>query len=393
MQNPTHATSRVAVAAGRTTTSAFSNLLSFSFSSLILVGLLSFGSGGGIGIQGVAAHGYVQEVSITGGQWYPGFDDSKWNDRPSSAIMITDYLEPNYDVNSREIACGKNAKPAQQIATVSPGNQISWRWVTHSGAGYKSWTHNEGTHRSWIASCNGDCSTTDPTTVQWVELTSQYTGQQGYDGTYWPVRTLASGQPWTDTIPPAPNGDYLIRNELTALHYSTQPVGTPPQDGHDWGCEFYPTCMAIRIQNSDGSYDMSQAVSFPGAYNVNVAGHYNPKLWTDPNSVGIAATNKYPRTAGTTSTNNGNNGNSNSNNSNGNNNNNNTPAPAPTSTSPAPVVIAVGASAPSPSSSSRPNPICTKRKSKRSERAAGAAGAAALKRRSNTHPHQRRKAY
>ncbi|KAG8836273.1 Iron-sulfur assembly protein 1 [Serendipita sp. 399] len=283
----------------------------------------------------------------------------------------------------REIACGKNAKPAQQIATVRPGDQLRWRWVTHSGDRRKPWTHNEGTHRSWIGSCNGDCSTTDPTTVQWVELTDKYTGQQTYDGTYWPVRVLASDQAWADTIPSAPNGDYLIRNELTALHYSTKPVGSPRENDHDWGTEFYPSCMAIRIQGSDGSYDMGMAVSFPGAYNINISGHYNPDLWANPNSVGIAVTNKYPRTAGTTNGVGGTNPNTN----NGNSNNGPAPAPAP---APAPTAssssttTALEANAPVPSS--RPNPICTRRKSKRGLEKANKKRRV-LKRRSNAGGH------
>lgn len=238
----------------------------------------------------VAGHGFIQSVTINGYDW-PGFDEPHWTKPSGSAVMVTDYLEPLYDVNAREIACGKNAQAAQGIATVSPNDQIQWHWVTHS---YKPWTHNEGTKRSWIASCNGDCSSVDPTTLHWVELTSDFTGPQTWNGV-WPVKIIADGHPWIDKVPPAPNGDYLIRNELTALHYSWQPYGYSDGSGHGWGIEMYPTCMAIRITNSPGTYDMTMATSFPGAYTVNQKGHYNPDLWKDPNSVGIAETNKFPR--------------------------------------------------------------------------------------------------
>jgi hypothetical protein len=47
-----------------------------------------------------------------------------------------------------------------------------------------------------------------------------------------------------------------------------------PTLGHGWGTEFYVTCMAIHINNNGpGSWDMSTAVTFPGAYNTDEPGH------------------------------------------------------------------------------------------------------------------------
>lgn len=74
-----------------------------------------------------------------------------------------------------------------------------------------------GTHRSFIGPCIGDCGSTDPTQVEWTEIGPEYTGQQTWDGNSWPVRQLANGQPWWDKVPSAPNGDYLIRNEVRSF--------------------------------------------------------------------------------------------------------------------------------------------------------------------------------
>jgi hypothetical protein len=49
----------------------------------------------------VAAHGYVQQVTV-GGTTYQGFDEARWIDNKyqDSAVLITNYLLPLYDVNS-----------------------------------------------------------------------------------------------------------------------------------------------------------------------------------------------------------------------------------------------------------------------------------------------------
>ena len=64
------------------------------------------------------------------------------------------------------------------------------------------------------------------------------------------------GQPSTVTLPAslAP-GEYLIRNELLALH-TAQARG---------GAEFYPSCSQLRVGGAQSGQPAS-TVSFPGAY-------------------------------------------------------------------------------------------------------------------------------
>jgi hypothetical protein len=71
-----------------------------------------------------------------------------------------------------------------------------------------------GTHRAFIGPCIGDCSTTNLAQVQWTELSADYVGQQTYSNGGWPVAPLNNGKPWSDTVPDAPSGDYLIRDEV-----------------------------------------------------------------------------------------------------------------------------------------------------------------------------------
>jgi hypothetical protein len=59
----------------------------------------------------VAAHGYIQWVTV-GGTTYQGFDETRWvnNKYQNSAVLITDYLVPNYDVTN----------PYVNLATLEP---------------------------------------------------------------------------------------------------------------------------------------------------------------------------------------------------------------------------------------------------------------------------------
>ena len=62
-------------------------------------------------------------------------------------------------------------------------------------------------------------------------------------------------------------GGYLIRHEIIALHLAVS-MG---------GAEFYPMCTQVMIGGS-GSGTPSPTVSFPGAYNDNDPGIYDPNV-------------------------------------------------------------------------------------------------------------------
>jgi hypothetical protein len=78
-------------------------------------------------------------------------------------------------------------------------------------------------------------------------------------------------QPIAVTLPTqvAPGG-YLVRHEIIALHLAVT-LG---------GAEFYPSCTQILVGGSQtGTPD--QTVSFPGAYNDNDPGIYDPNVYDD----------------------------------------------------------------------------------------------------------------
>jgi hypothetical protein len=80
-----------------------------------------------------------------------------------------------------------------------------------------------------------------------------------------------NGKPISVTLPTqvAP-GDYLIRNEIIALHLA-QTLG---------GAEFYPSCTQVRIGGSQTGTP-NQTVLFPGAYNDNDPGIFDPNIYNN----------------------------------------------------------------------------------------------------------------
>jgi len=240
-------------------------------------------------IKGVFGHGYV-ESAVVNGNFFQGFGEA---DKPdNTALLVTDYGMPNYDVWSPIITCGTNPKAATNIADAPAGSPYSWKWVTHTWVnGGQTWTHMEGTLRTFIGQCIGGCGSTDPSQVQWAEVTDS---RHGYDSgsRQWAAGVLHDGGQFTDYIPHVPNGDYLLRTELTALHYSDQlVVNMDDSVGHGYGTEFYAGCMAIRVRDSDGSWNPNTVMKFPGAYNVNEQYHYNPGFFqSDWTQFGWAAT-------------------------------------------------------------------------------------------------------
>jgi len=112
-----------------------------------------------------------------------------------------------------------------------------------------------------MASCGGDCSKFAANNAQWFKIEAE-----GYDSSsrQWAAAKLISdGASWTFTIPAGLiPGEYLVRNEIIALHSST------PQ--------FYPSCSQIKVtgsgthlpSNSDmvSMQTLYKGVTFPNIY-------------------------------------------------------------------------------------------------------------------------------
>jgi hypothetical protein len=89
---------------------------------------------------------------------------------------------------------------------------------------------------------------------------------------YQPTKTqhIVNGKPASVTLPTQVSpGDYLVRHEIIALHLAVT-LG---------GAEFYPSCTQIRVGGSQTGTP-NQTVSFPGAYNDNDPGIYDPSIYS-----------------------------------------------------------------------------------------------------------------
>lgn len=80
---------------------------------------------------------------------------------------------------------------------------------------------------------------------------------------------IESGADYTTTIPSGiPNGDYIVRHEMIALHFATAPDAA----------QLFPSCAQIRITGgSSGSINAATA-RFPGAYKASDAGIHVPNV-------------------------------------------------------------------------------------------------------------------
>lgn len=117
------------------------------------------------------------------------------------------FVEPN-SYGTTNISCHKNAAPGALTATVSAGGSVTFQWPA-------TWPHPYGPILTYIASCNGDCSTADKSTLSWVKI-----DESGIDYTtqVWASQVLINqGGTWTTKVPSSLKaGNYVFRHEIIA---------------------------------------------------------------------------------------------------------------------------------------------------------------------------------
>ncbi|KAK0382853.1 hypothetical protein NLU13_9735 [Sarocladium strictum] len=171
----------------------------------------------------VNAHGHVTQITING-EVFPGFQPG--NPSPDSVGWAT--TDP-------DIICHRGATNAANSATVAAGDTITITWDT--------WPQSHvGPIIDYLASCNGDCSTVDKTSLEFFKI-----NEGGLlDGSQAPGRwvtdeLIEDGFTWTTTIPPsvAP-GLYVLRHEIIALH----------EGNRQNAAQMYPQCINLEITGS-----------------------------------------------------------------------------------------------------------------------------------------------
>jgi len=222
----------------------------------------------------VMAHGFVSSMVI-GGKTYTG-PSPYGSSKAATPIRKITTVNPINDVNSGDITCGIGAKvgTASIIAPATAGSKVTFQWK--SGVG--NWGHSVGPLITYLAKCDGPCENFDPKNADFFKISE--TGRKP-NSLSWYQEDIKKGGAYTTTIPAhVPNGDYIMRHEIIALHFATEMNGA----------QFYPSCSQIRISGGSNAASLKAATTasparFPGAYHANDKGIYTPNVYTDKSYV------------------------------------------------------------------------------------------------------------
>ncbi|KAG9018600.1 hypothetical protein FRB90_011268 [Tulasnella sp. 427] len=227
------------------------------------VSLALFAFAAAAALPSVFAHGFVDKITVNG-KTYTGPDPG--SSVGKSIIRLVDNTEPNHIDDGKNLACGKGAatRGAKLSGTANPGDTLSINWNAGDGS---HWPHDSGPLITYLAKCDGDCSTFDATKGKWFKI--DQVGKTKTPGNEWFQDTiLHKGKQYSVKIPSGvASGNYLMRHEIIALHLADSLKGA----------EFYPSCSQWTIGGSStGSPSVTAA--FPGAYKATDPGiHIN--IW------------------------------------------------------------------------------------------------------------------
>ncbi|KAJ2929046.1 hypothetical protein H1R20_g8046, partial [Candolleomyces eurysporus] len=211
----------------------------------------------------VAAHGYVQEVTV-GSTKYTGYlpDDAYECPQPKRIMRKIPNNWLVEDIASIDIQChgrsGGGSAPASLVGTIASGDTVSFNWTQwpngHTGPvlTYMARVPDEEDVRDWAPEKE----------KVWFKI--DHAGK--YEDGTWASDSLALPKlkPWTVRIPPnLKAGQYLIRHEILALHVATKYPGV----------QAYPSCIQVKVTgNGTALPEDKDLVSFPGAYTAETPG-------------------------------------------------------------------------------------------------------------------------
>ena len=93
----------------------------------------------------------------------------------------------------------------------------------------------------YLASCNGECTTVDKTTLQWVKIDQSGLISGSNPGTWATDNLIQNNQSWVSTVPSTLKaGNYVLRHEIIALHSA----------GNANGAQAYPQCINLKVTGS-----------------------------------------------------------------------------------------------------------------------------------------------
>ncbi|KAE8154416.1 glycosyl hydrolase family 61-domain-containing protein [Aspergillus avenaceus] len=183
----------------------------------------------------VAGHGYVSGA-VVDGTYYPGYDMSyHYMSSPPDVIgWSTDATDLGFvdgsEYDDPNIICHKNAKNGAISAEIAAGKQVELQWT--------DWPEShKGPVITYLANCNGDCSTVDKTDLEFFKIDEKGL-ISGSDNTWATDNLISNNNSWTVTIPSSiAAGNYVLRHEIIGLHSA----------GQTDGAQNYPQCMNFKV--------------------------------------------------------------------------------------------------------------------------------------------------
>lgn len=186
----------------------------------------------------VSAHGFVQGI-VADGTYYTGYlvNQYPYMTTPPDSIGWTEsatdlgFVAPDAYAGG-DIICHKSATNGKASATVAAGSTVVMEWNT--------WPESHhGPVIDYLASCNGDCTTVDKTTLEFFKIDEAgLIDDTTSPGTWASDQLIANNNSWSVTIPSTiAAGNYVLRHEIIALHGA----------GSTDGAQNYPQCINLVV--------------------------------------------------------------------------------------------------------------------------------------------------
>ncbi|KAI0739116.1 glycosyl hydrolase family 61-domain-containing protein [Daedaleopsis nitida] len=219
----------------------------------------------------VEAHGFIKQWGVKG----QALQKAQKTDVKASSFRAapsnTGWIGSKF-LNTPAIACGSSDTPFGKVAApggtvfatqgagkelqINPGQAVQ---LVVSGNPGEGWPHPKGHVLTYLAQCDGDCSTFDATKGQFFKIQED---KDGVPNTLRPAYDKSvDGNRYDVTIPGGvPAGNYIMRFEIVAFGQSSGAEG-----GQD---QYYPFCgqLAVGGSTTGNAADKFATVKFPGAY-------------------------------------------------------------------------------------------------------------------------------
>lgn len=156
-------------------------------------------------------------------------------------------LTPN-KFNTDDIVCALNGSPANISAPITAGSTLIVDWGM---AGQPFPPTHWGPVIDYIAPCNGPCSKVKKENLKFVKIAQKgWINNSTFPEGYWATSELVDADGvWPIKIPAGLKaGEYVVRNELLALHVAFRAIGQGPY--YKDGAESYPQCVSIKVSGS-----------------------------------------------------------------------------------------------------------------------------------------------